>query len=297
MVKIFSWALLSMCILFVMDTAMAKQESSPKMQAQISERMIAAKVPDKVWTDKDLEIALLKEQNKVIKEYQSDLLSTVYWALGSILGLLAIFLGLNWWSNKREYEKDKAQFEKNLNTRLSEEQSLLDLKLEKARADIAQVTDAKNDVSQDRLNTEIHSIRTELTADRDRASAEFLDVRKLLSEARNEIIKRDAIREASVRQIEEYVWEMKGSKGNLLLTIVQGASIYAEIDAGDAVKLTLNRAIELANTMIKDKTICAKQTRESCKYYLEILMETYPEEAGLLLKQLAELNVPEQSQN
>ena len=53
------------------------------------------------------EVRLLKAELLIIKSYQDNLLSTVYWSLG-VLGTIAVGLvGFGWFANFRIYERDK----------------------------------------------------------------------------------------------------------------------------------------------------------------------------------------------
>lgn len=51
-------------------------------------------------------MAILKAQLATMQEYQDDLLATVHWSLGSILGALLLFVGYGWYSNKKVNDQE-----------------------------------------------------------------------------------------------------------------------------------------------------------------------------------------------
>jgi len=57
--------------------------------------------------EKSLEIQLLKLQIKLTEKFQSNLLATVYWSLGVILGAVGVIIGFGWLFNFKIYERDK----------------------------------------------------------------------------------------------------------------------------------------------------------------------------------------------
>ena len=68
----------------------------------------------------DSEVAALRAQLEVMRQYDRRLMSTVYWSLG-VLATVAIFLvGFGWFANFRLYERDKAALRLELQTTTQE---------------------------------------------------------------------------------------------------------------------------------------------------------------------------------
>lgn len=54
----------------------------------------------------NLQIEVLKAQVEVMKSYQDKFLSTVYWSLGGVFGIVILLVGYNWFTNFKNQEKD-----------------------------------------------------------------------------------------------------------------------------------------------------------------------------------------------
>src|ERR1035438_7549617 len=55
------------------------------------------------------QVNLLQAEIKLVKGYQQDLLSTVYWALGILATIAAVLVGFGWLSNFWLYEKGRTE--------------------------------------------------------------------------------------------------------------------------------------------------------------------------------------------
>lgn len=65
------------------------------------------------------QIKLLESQLEMTREYQSLLLSTVYWALGGVFVLVGLLLGFGWLANFKIYERDKESLRSEMLSELS----------------------------------------------------------------------------------------------------------------------------------------------------------------------------------
>jgi hypothetical protein len=63
----------------------------------------------------DTEINILKTQLADMQKYQSDILSTVHWALSSIITVFGLLIGFGWFANFRVYNRDRKNLEIELN--------------------------------------------------------------------------------------------------------------------------------------------------------------------------------------
>lgn len=77
-----------------------------------------------------VEIAILKAQLEVMRQYDQRLLNTVYWALGGIAGILILIVGLGWYTNfrlhKREVEELKVDYRREINDLKSQHKSFFE---------------------------------------------------------------------------------------------------------------------------------------------------------------------------
>jgi hypothetical protein len=69
----------------------------------------------------DSTVVALRAQNAIIREYQQDLLTTVYWSLGGLGVIAGLLLGFGWFANFRIYERDKAALRQDILGVLREE--------------------------------------------------------------------------------------------------------------------------------------------------------------------------------
>lgn len=92
------------------NTCLATPNKSDSNKKQESSKSEPDKNPQLFQNTDDpakQQILLLQEQNKLIRGYQTDLLSTVYWCLSAVLAMAAILIGYNWYRSIRVYERDK----------------------------------------------------------------------------------------------------------------------------------------------------------------------------------------------
>lgn len=82
------------------------------------------------------EIALLRSQLADAQRFQEQVLSTVYWSLGTLGGVALLLVGFGWFTNFRVYERDRLALERELRGQLIEEVS-------KAKAEATQTATSR----------------------------------------------------------------------------------------------------------------------------------------------------------
>lgn len=67
----------------------------------------------------NLQVEVLKAQVEVMKSYQDKFLSTVYWSLGGVFGIVVLLVGYNWFTNFKNQEKEEKYFKDLISINLS----------------------------------------------------------------------------------------------------------------------------------------------------------------------------------
>ncbi|MFQ2196198.1 hypothetical protein [Aeromonas jandaei] len=158
----------------------------------------------------------LKVENKIIKEYHDSLLSTVYWAIGSVLGVSALLFGFGWWSNFKIHEKDKS-------TLLSEASRLI-IESEIKTAVLIDEKNSKNiehfsnsiKNTNDRID-KIYNSLEDYSSKLDKINSEISKI-KIEHALQSRTIKyNEHYQELNLRSVEERLWELKEVYNNVLL--------------------------------------------------------------------------------
>lgn len=171
----------------------------------------------------------LKIENKIIKEFHEKILDTVYWSLGSVFGILALLLGFGWWSNFKLHEKDKKGILDEVSALISERE-------------INQIK--KIHSVQESINNEIKSVMIQLNekidnfhmlhAEVDKTTNDLYEQIKTVKASIADCIKNINIshlgHEASLRFVEERLWDTRGVGENVLLTQFQYLSACIELN-------------------------------------------------------------------
>ena len=244
--------------------------------------VFASKLPDKakltaaqssIVATNDLsnpEIALLREQVKVMKDYHGSLLDTVYLALGGVFTMAVLLSGFAWWSNFKLLDGDKRRLQEDMTGRISELEAKLGqqtaelesdilLKNNAFRLEIERTVDAKSEAHLSRLSSETGDVRTQLTSVVQQVNDLTKDWLKTQNEVKNKFaeVKKEFSRSAAdLRLAEENIWELKEIPANILLTQVQGLNAVVESNP-DLIKLFLSRMKETIEKgfLISDKSL------------------------------------------
>lgn len=184
---------------------------------------------DQINSDKQL--ATLEAQNNLIRQYQSDLLSTVYWSLGVAVGLTLLLAGFGWFTNYKLYESDKAALKESFNNRINEFEAKLKGALDRNKAESLSLIEARLETHATRLATEISSLdeRHSKLNEAQQESLSALESRIESTDAKNREIKKEMVSaERNIRLVEQHVWELKDVPHNILLTQTQALRAAVE---------------------------------------------------------------------
>lgn len=188
-----------------------------------------------VRPSQEQEIALLKEQIRLIDHYQESQLSIVLWSLGGVVGLAILLSGFSWWTNFRLNENDRKNLMKEVEQLSATLQKSTELSVIKSLANTAA------------------EIRSEMTALRDLLQKRYDESKDGQSKADKKITdlaKQIIASDVQLRLVEEYVWDTRKNQYNVLLTQVQGANSAREAEDYSQAKLVLERMKNTLNRKV-----------------------------------------------
>jgi hypothetical protein len=199
----------------------------------------------------ELELKVLQAQSATMKEYHSSLLDTVYWALGTVATVAALLVGFGWFANFKFHEAEKQRLKEELETRIGEATARLDAHLGTREAEVLKLVDSRLDTYLTKIARDIDIAREEAsraTQDNAAATKELKVTIEGLKESEKNSARRDAELEATLRLVEEHVWNLKGIPTNTLITQAQG--LASSINAGN--RYYIASALERMQKTIKD---------------------------------------------
>lgn len=129
------------------------------------------------------EVAVLRAQLETMRQFQQDILSTVWWSLGTMVAVAALLTGYSWFSSRQLYDRDKQRLQQEL--REHAEQVAIKAARDAARASAQTVTQqVAHEVSQfraqqDSLRRDVLRTRIQLAqsaAEQHRASGVYGNV-------------------------------------------------------------------------------------------------------------------------
>lgn len=198
-------------------------------QGDIKSPAIVAASPS---PQRELEVKLLEQQIATMKEYHSSLLDTVYWALGTVATVSMLLVGFGWLANFKFHESEKKRLMDELDAKLKEAFSSIETRLSTREIEVIKSVDLRLENQATRTTRDIDIARTEATKQHENNSAAIEQMRVKISDldaAQAKGKKRDSEIEATLRNVEEGVWEIKGIPTNILITQAQG--LRASLDA------------------------------------------------------------------
>lgn len=174
----------------------------------------------------------MEQQIATMKEYHPSLLDTVYWALGTVATVSILLVGFGWLANFKFHESEKKRLMDELDAKLKEAFSSIETRLSTREIEVIKSVDLRLENQATRTTRDIDIARTEATKQHENNSAAIEQMRVKISDldaAQAKGKKRDSEIEATLRNVEEGVWEIKGIPTNILITQAQG--LRASLDA------------------------------------------------------------------
>jgi len=204
----------------------------------------------------DPEVISIQAQNKIIKEYHSSLLDTVYWALAGVATMALLLAGFGWFTNFKFYEADKQRLKEEFLSRNNEFEAKLMGHVTTAQSATLREIELKLEAFMDRLGTNSVELRAEIAKITSTIEARITELdksQKRHEEDNLEIVKNIASCEADLREVEENIWDIKKVPSNILITQSQGLRAAVKADNRFQVKNILNRMTETIETAFLSK--------------------------------------------
>lgn len=245
------------------------------------------------------ELIELKEQNKIIKEYQEALLSTVYWALGAVLAMAAGLAGYNWWSNQKIYEADKARLKEEFSASINATNSRVELRLEEHRGSLSEALDVKLDALSGRISNEMIELRGLVDGIRKEMSARIDELKTDLSkhaDTHGDLRKSIGLLEWELRGLEKHFWSSRSIHTNSFSSLVFAIKAAAKTQNNGLIEYSLDRLIEIIKeTIIKENISITKFSMEQLKEALDIVagLGLLPEKTAEIRNMIGQLKVDE----
>ncbi len=246
-------AVLAVCFLSLQSFAQQNKAGSTPVRAttDISSPTLSPK--------EDPELITLRAQNKIIKEYQSSLLDTVYWALAAVFAVAVILAGFGWFTNFKVYEADKLRLKEDFNARSKELEANLEAKLSSNHVELLKTVEGKLDALVERLSRDMSALRDELNSAKTKYDTRFETSEKEIARIETSylnISKKLALSNTALREVEEYVWDLRGIPINILITQCQG--LDSAFEAGDA--FYVKHILDRMKTTMESKILATGRT-------------------------------------
>lgn len=162
--------------------------------------------PDNLPTDNNGYQAIL-EENRLLKSFQSDLLSTVYWSLTTVFGVLLLIAGFNWYANFRMHERDRQSIRDEVEGMVSKAESELIERMSNLRTEVSEDFEA-------RVNSHVA-----LFADTYVSKDAFTTYAGAEREAHELQATSSVLNKVSIDRVAAWMWEQKGVPVNALTTV------------------------------------------------------------------------------
>ncbi|WP_313005507.1 hypothetical protein [Pseudomonas sp.] len=243
------------CALLIALSVQAQQKINDTTTSTVTaktEGTITASNSATPISSKDQELILLREQNKIFKEFQSLQQTTVYWSLTGVFGLVMILVGASFYTNFRFYEKDKENLKVELDTKLDNFGSTITAQMLGQRREADQSLERNSQRIQDIMLAQLSEVRASLDGIRSEVSNEFKGVAENLAKFDTQLVAvRKSISEAEVelRKVEIEVWDAQDIPDNMMVTLLQ--ALKAAASNGD--KQGISELYERMIDILKEK--------------------------------------------
>lgn len=256
--------------------------------------------PVDISAQKSNELLLLKEQNKLIKEFQSSQQATVYWALSGIFAFVVVLMGLSYFTNFKFYEQDKDRIKADFESRLGSYRAEMNLQLEESKRELDKIVERNSQLVQDRTLLQLSEARTFIEGVRSELMLEVKSVEKNFAnfeEGLKLVDRKLANAEVQLREVEMEVWELQEVPENMLISLSQGlrAAAAGENMAGAA--RVISKMLQVVEErFIKEGLVIENDTLSILRRDFEIARAINPAGISKLKKALARVPVEKEEE-
>lgn len=238
------------CVLVTCSTIAFSKPNSVLPLSVESTPIATSNDVEKSLSQKESELLLLKDQNKLIKEFQSSQQTTVLWALGGVLSFVLVVMGLSYFTNFKFYEQDKDRIKSDFESRLASYRAEMNLQLEESKREVSVILDESNKVILDRVLLQLAEVRATTESMRSELIAEIKLVESAAAKFMDDLRAVDvklANAEMELREVEMVVWKLDDVPENMLISLGQGLQAAAEAGNKFGVARLLEKILEVIN--------------------------------------------------
>lgn len=239
------------------------------------------------------EIIALQEQNKLIKQYHSSLLDTVYWALGLLGAVATLIVGASWLVNFKLYDADKSRLIETFEGRTKELKAQLAADISASQASTSKGVQTQFESYADRASSEGRAVRTDLStmiasvnSRLERIEGDIDTVKTGLSHQAREVESVQAV----ALEAEERIWDMQNIPINVVLTQAQVIASARKTNSAWRVEAAMERMSETLRKHFGAAPISGHSKKRAVDE-VKLAQTFAPEKAQILLDLLAK--VPE----
>ena len=164
---------------------------------------------------------ILKAELSAIRSYHNSLLDTVYWALGTIVGLAVLLVSSSWYTNFKLNESDKARLQEEVDKKIAEAQSLAGRDLQSLADRLDGKLGRDSIAISNRFSAEIDDLKHELRAVDRQLSTDLKDLQdalKIMLTLPDKINRQLNRIDCQTQLNTERIWEIKESPIKVLLS-------------------------------------------------------------------------------
>jgi hypothetical protein len=149
----------------------------------------------------NIDLSIAKVELAASYRFQDQILSTVYWSLGTIAGLAILLVGYGWWTNSSVYDRDKQSLERELRVLLTQEINKMNeqfrIEFAKQNLDASESLTSNLQMVEDRITTslkdliEYHKKEVSVKLSQQKTQLQSMHLRILEIELENKIKERN----------------------------------------------------------------------------------------------------------
>lgn len=231
----------------------------------ITKIVIVSNKPKEIET----KLAELEYKTKMMAEFHSSILDTVYWALGLTATVCVLLIGYGWVTNFKMRDEDKKAISDEMSENIQNISLVVDGKLDASKLEVYKAVDSKYTQQRDEIFKYMEEVKQEAV----KSFAGIQAVSSLINEQDKKVVeiaanlgerfvlldKKISTLEYSLRAVEVKLWDTRGVPGNVVLTLAQSISASIDADHEPFMNLSISEIKEAItdNFIRKNETLLA----------------------------------------